>query len=113
MVAPTPRVRAYDYTKLWDRTGTDRYRLTYSRSERTEDAAVVAACEDGRNVAVVFSTSRARPLPDRWLGVPVVDGDVTDWRVGDPDGVIVGLRAKGRARDRRHLGGFVVDAATL
>jgi hypothetical protein len=42
-----------------------------------------------------------------------VDGDVTDWRVGDPDGVIVGLRAKGRARDRRHLGGFVVDAATL
>jgi len=113
MVAPTPRVRAYDYTKLWDREGTDRYRLTYSRSERTDDAAVVAACQDGRNVAVVFSTSRARPLPERWLGVPVVDGDVTDWRVGDPHGVIVGLRAKGRARDRRYLGGFVVDAANL
>ena len=112
LVAPRPRVRAYDYTKLWARdpaaTGA-RYHLTLSRSESTPDADVVAACADGRNVAVAFSTTAKAALPRTFLGVRVIDGDRSDYRPADPSGVIVGLRAKGRARDRRYLGRFVVD----
>jgi hypothetical protein len=78
-------------------------------SGRTTDEAIVAACEAGRNVAVVFARTPSQSLPRTWLGIRVIDGDDTDWRPGDPDGVIVGLRAKGRARHRRYLGGFVVD----
>lgn len=115
LLEPRPRVRAYDYTKAWGRVGADRYRLTYSRSELTPDADVVAAVESGRNVAVAFSTTRGQALPTRWLGCRVIDGDETDYRPGDPAGVIIGLRAKGRARDRRYWGpsGFVVDVGAL
>jgi len=111
MVGPRPRVRAYDYTKTWDRTGTDRYTLTYSRSERTRDVDILEAVGGGRNVAVPFTTARGRRLPRRYLGIPVIDGDMTDYRVTDPAGVIVGIRAKGRARMRAYRnGGFVVNA---
>ena len=110
LVEPIGRIRAYDYTKDWARVGTDRYTLTYSRSEITPDADVITAVESGRNVAVAFSTARTRALPRTYLGLPVIDGDTSDYRPGDRAGVIVGLRAKGRARMARFRGGFVVDA---
>lgn len=111
IVERRPRLRAYDYTKAWQRTGTDHYRLTYSRSERTPDSAILAATDSGRNVAVPFTTAPGRPLPRTYLGVRVIDGDETDYRVTDPAGVIVGLRAKGRARMSRYrTDGFVIDA---
>jgi hypothetical protein len=48
----------------------------------------------GGNVAVVFRGG----LPETWNGYPVIDGDVTDVRYLDPRGVVVGLKAKGKAR---------------
>jgi hypothetical protein len=47
-------------------------------------------------------------LPETYLGRPVIDGDEHDLRFLDPSGVVVGLRAKGKARKQR--GGFVVAA---
>lgn len=107
-----PDVQFYDYTKVpqpWKRHGGahGNYHLTFSRSE-SNDLACRAALAYGVNVAVVFSTPRGRRLPETWHTYRVVDGDTSDLRFLDPRGVVVGLRAKGRAR--RDTTGFVVPA---
>jgi hypothetical protein len=107
-----PQITFYDYTKVprpWERT-LPNYVLTFSRSE-TNDTDCFDALAHGVNVAVVFDTKRGEALPTSYYGVPVVDGDITDLRYLDPRGVVIGLRAKGRAR-RDHKG-FVVKVATL
>lgn len=90
----------YDYTKWTTRESGERYRLTYSASERTTDTTIIRWLEHDRNVAVVFSTKKGQPLPDTYLGREVIDGDATDSRWHDPSGVVVGLRAKGLMRHR-------------
>jgi hypothetical protein len=54
-------------------------------------------------VAVVFRNK----LPEAWKGFPVVSGDESDLRFLDPKGHVVGLIAKGKAKQDRS--GFVVD----
>ena len=85
----------YEYTKNWDTKALDHH-VTLSRSELTTDSQIVEAVSQGRSVAVVFSTKRKQPLPTTYLGLPVIDGDISDDRTRDPKGCIVGLRAKGR-----------------
>lgn len=107
IAARFPTVTFYDYTKLpraWERE-TANYKLTFSRSENNE-SDVLDAMAHGLNVAVVFSTGKGKALPATYLGRTVIDGDVSDLRFLDPRGVIVGLRAKGKAR--RDASGFVV-----
>jgi hypothetical protein len=58
----------------------------------------------GANVAVAFDRT-----PAEWCGRKVVDGDEHDARFVDKRGVIVGLKAKGKARQDRS--GFVVRLA--
>jgi hypothetical protein len=107
-------VTFYDYTKIpgaW--TGTERIRYTFSRSEENE-IECARALSVGVNVAVVFDTPKGLPLPARYTlrgkTYSVIDGDAHDLRFLDPPtGIIVGLRAKGRAR--RGVGGFVMQAA--
>lgn len=77
--------------------------LTFSRSE-TNETQCREILKAGGNVAVVF---RAR-LPAEYLGHAVIDGDQHDLRQLDPQGVIVGLKAKG-AIARRDRTGFIVD----
>lgn len=97
----------YDYTKILpDRYQTPQIHYTFSRSESNE-ADCRRALRRGTNVAVVFSTKKGTPLPAEYLGTRVIDGDAHDLRFLDPVGVVVGLRAKGRAR--RLTGGFVVQ----
>jgi len=55
------------------------------------------------NVAAVF-----HKVPETYLGRPVINGDETDLRFLDPKGVIVGLKAKGKAK--KDTTGFVVSA---
>jgi len=111
MAARFPEVQFYDYTKLpraWERR-TANYHLTFSRSEKNWRGALSdaeQAARHGLNIAVVFSTRRGQPLPSYFLGRLVIDGDKHDLRFLDPRGVIVGLRAKGRAR--KDTTGFVV-----
>jgi hypothetical protein len=106
-------VQFYDYTKVpkpWERTRhAPNYALTFSRSESNE-VACADALRNGVNVAVVFSTRKGQPLPATWQGVKVVDGDIDDLRfLDEKGGVVVGLRAKGKARRPEVQGGFVVQ----
>ena len=95
-----PGVRAYDYTKHADRgQGSDRYRLTYSVSERPGSVAEgLSAIARGGTATVVLDVAKGSPLPTAWAGgVRMIDGDAHDDRASDPRGVWIGLRAKGRA----------------
>ena len=93
----------YDYTKVaanlsrvpaW-------YDLTLSRSERNAQD-VQTALENNHKVAVVF----AGKLPATYLGHPVVDGDAHDLTFLHRGPIILGLKAKGRAK--KDDTGFVV-----
>lgn len=89
--------RRYAYTK-WSpaqRPGYEGLRLVYSASERLADLDIVAYCQQGHTVAVVFDVVKGTALPETWHGIPVVDGDETDDLFEHPLGVIVGLRVKG------------------
>jgi len=86
----------YDYTKRANRTTPAGYHLTFSLAENNDsDAAQWLA--GGGNVAVVFDTKKGQPLPAEFMGHPVIDGDLSDYRPADPSPCIVGLRAKGDA----------------
>lgn len=101
IMAAFPNVQFYDYTALPNRRDLPaNYHLTFSRKE-DNDFNVMRAIAGETNVAVVFNK-----LPDTWLGVRVVPGDETDLRFLDPKGVIVGLKAKGKAK--KDNSGFVV-----
>lgn len=106
-----PRVRFYDYTKRPNRKNLPRnYKLTFSLAENN-DAHASEAIQNGMNVAVVFDVKRNHPLPRYWGFYRVIDGDVHDYRPADPRGVIVGLRAKGKAIG--DVSGFVRHARTI
>lgn len=116
-------VQFYDYTKDVTRidewavreTLPHNYHLTFSHSE--EDLNNSLYCLSiGVNVAVVFATKVGHPLPKTWQGYEVIDGDEHDLRfmnqryrksvdidgremiVHDYKGVVIGLRAKGKAK---------------
>jgi hypothetical protein len=97
-----PHVRFYDYTKYQFRKieGINNYSTVFSRTEKT-DGIAVDKLNRGENVAVVFDQ-----LPEQWQGFKVIDGDIHDLRFLDPRGVVVGLKAKGRAK--KDASGFVV-----
>jgi len=102
-----PDVQFYDYTK--HRTRRDipaNYHLTFSRSEDVTLEECVEMIDSGTNVAVVFDVPKGQPLPETFMGRPVVDGRVTDLRFLDPKGVWVGLSALGRGKS--DTSGFVV-----
>ena len=64
---------------------------------------MTAVRDTGINAAVVFRDK----LPKTFKGLPVIDGDKDDLRFLDPEGVVVGLKAKGKAK--RDKSGFVID----
>lgn len=114
VIRRNPNVQFYDYTKVEDRILEysrgelpANYHLTLSRSEINEDFCRVAIRKGWANVAIVFRVKKGHALPKTWWGYPVIDGDKHDLRFTDPKGVIVGLRAKGRAM--KDKSGFVVD----
>jgi hypothetical protein len=96
-----PTLQFYDYTKVLGRkvAGIDNYHLTFSAADGN-DSDVARAIEQGMNVAVVFDK-----LPDTYMGKTVFNADDTDLRFLDPKGVILGLKAKGRAK--KDESGFV------
>jgi hypothetical protein len=117
-------VQFYDYTKSAPRMRRylagkmpSNYHLTFSWSgTNASDCADIL--QRGGNVAVPFSTRKGQALPELWSipGVAfkrhrVIDGDKTDLRFLDPQGVIVGLRAKGKAK--HDASGFTVTAVNV
>lgn len=102
-----PRTVFYDYSKLPDRHGWLRpnYRVCFSfDGHNWEDAERILRA--GGTVSVVFyddspgakcgKAAHRQELPASFRGWHVIDGGKTDWRPGDPKGVIVGLRLLAR-----------------
>ena len=105
-----PDVQFYDYTKLENRIVGQQlpanYHLTFSRAEDNDHK--LDAVLEHTSAAVVFSGE----LPSKWRGYPVIDGDEHDARFTDAGaGVIIGLRAKGKAR--HDSSGFVVQSEII
>ena len=107
-----PEIQFYDYTKIVKRAYKKlpaNYHLTLSYSAANPEyaASVVKAVQDtGVNMAVVFRDKDT--MPKTFMGFDVIDGDKDDLRFLDPQGVVVGLYAKGKAK--HDTTGFVVDA---
>jgi hypothetical protein len=107
-----PQVIAYDYSKRWDRVPQPNYHLTFSVSDNTSNQQIVEKLEQGFNVAVVFKVLHRQnakiqePLPETFLGYPVIDGDKRDTRYEDAPGSVIGLRVKGK-KLWEHPGRFV------
>jgi hypothetical protein len=101
-----PDIVWYDYTKNPKFALISRdlpyYNVTFSRSE-DNNLECLDMLDSGVNVAVVFKKN----LPKKYMGFDVIDGDSTDARFLDPKGVVVGLRAKGKAKYDKT--GFVVN----
>jgi len=99
-------IEFYDYTKIisrMDKYKDTRYDLTFSRSEDNDDK-VEQCLSNGHRVAVVFDN-----IPTMYKGYKVIDGDANDLRFLDEQGVVVGLKAKGKARKSDN--GFVIRGA--
>jgi len=106
-------LRFYDYTKnpvKWHRynmmsrhslKGVN-YTLCFSRSECNNDETLRVLAKGG-TVSVVF---RNEELPTTWHGFKVVDGDKRDDLMLDVRNVVLGLRAKGKAK--KDASGFVI-----
>jgi hypothetical protein len=97
-----PMTQFYDYTKVRGRKveGIKNYHLTFSQADGNEADADWAMSKN-MNVTVVFDK-----IPAEYKGRPVFDADDTDLRFLDPKGVVLGLKAKGRAK--KDTTGFVV-----
>jgi len=92
-----PTVQFYDYTKVLGRKvkGIANYHLTFSKAENN-DSDVAEALLQGMSVVAVYDAIPA--------GVP--SADETDLRFLDPKGIMLGLKAKGRAK--KDYSGFVI-----
>jgi len=98
-----PTVQFYDYTKIPTRKVEQHknYHLTWSYSEANMKYANLFD-KIAYNIAVVFNGD----MPIHFKGREVVNGDETDLRFLDKQNVIVGLKAKGKAR--HDMSGFVI-----
>ena len=98
-----PDIQFYDYTKIPTRkvSHIKNYHLTWSYSEANPK---YTAWYDkiAYNIAVVFNGA----FPIYFKGREVIDGDESDLRFLDKQNVIVGLKAKGKAR--HDMSGFVI-----
>jgi hypothetical protein len=92
-----PTTQFYDYTKVLGRKVSQypNYHLTFSKADGN-DADVAEALMQGMSVVAVYDA-----IPD---GVP--SADETDLRFLDPKGIMLGLKAKGRAK--KDYSGFVI-----
>ena len=90
-----PDAQFYDYTKSSKKMELNipNYQLTYSYTGKNDKAAM-ELINNGKNVAVVFNVAKNQPLPNKFNGYKIVDGDKTDYRPDDENNVVVGLRFK-------------------
>jgi hypothetical protein len=92
-----PNVQFYDYTKVLGRKvkHLPNYHLTFSKADGN-DSDVAEALLQGMSVVAVYDQIPA--------GTP--SADETDLRFLDPKGIMLGLKAKGRAK--KDYSGFVI-----
>ena len=105
-----PDIQFYDYCASLQRACArnlpKNYYLVFSRKSNN-DRECIKALRKGVNVAVVFSKV---PVGKKLWGYKIIDGDLSDLRfLENPNrtkAVIVGLKAKGKARS--DMSGFVI-----
>lgn len=101
-----PHIQFYDYTKSYSRVVNNtlpNYHLTFSRAETLENQLYASeVLKQGFNVAVVFEGE----LPATFEGYEVINGDEHDLTFLHKKNVVVGLKAKGKAK--KDMTGFVV-----
>lgn len=112
-----PEVNFYDYTKSYLKFENmpKNYHLTYSYTGRN-----IEQCKQllsvGHNVAVVFKVKHEIELPKYFMNHIVINGDLTDFRISDAKGIIVGLKFKriaNRINEAKVLNScFVIDPLT-
>ena len=106
-----PAIQFYDYTKVYNRVAKSwpsNYHLTLSYSEANveyADNVLKYSTKYNANIAVVFRDKNK--IPKVFKGRPVISGDADDLRFLDPQGVVVALYAKGKAK--KDMSGFVID----
>ena len=112
-----PEVNFYDYTKNANKFNDkpSNYHLTYSFTGKNESLCK-KLLKQGHNVAVVFNVKNATELPKYFMNHEVINGDLTDARFLDGNGVIVGLKFKriaNRENEKKTLNSvFVVNPLT-
>lgn len=96
----------YDYTAILSKAlkykNNPNYIVTFSRKENNWNECITAL-QNGVNVSAVF----ANELPKTYKGFKVIDGDKADDIMLKHKGVILGLRAKGKAK--KDKSGFVIQ----
>ena len=112
-----PDIAFYDYTKNINKFINKplNYHLTYSYTGRNE-----LQCKEllskGFNVAIVFKVKHEVELPKYFDNYRVINGDLTDYRIDDAKGIIVGLKWKriaNRVNEKKVLNScFVIDPIT-
>ncbi len=94
----------YDYTKIKTRylkfidgKFPTNYTLTFSRSENNEKDCL-EALKKGGACAIVFENLK-KAIKTGYLGIPVCNGDLHDYRIHDKPGKWIGLSFKGNKKD--------------
>lgn len=104
-------IHAWDYTKdfqrAWEWRQEGLFTYSYSGTQASFDRAL-ELLDYGANVSVVFRTGRNEPLPMKWEGYRVIDGDEHDLRFLDGPRTVVGLRLKGTNNSKAQAGRFAV-----
>ena len=95
--AQFPTIQFYDYTTVLGRkvSHIENYHLTFSKADGN-DADVAEALMQGMSVVAVYDE----------IPADVPSADETDLRFLDPRGIMLGLKAKGRAK--KDYSGFVI-----
>jgi hypothetical protein len=90
-----PDIQFYDYTKSVSKFNNkpDNYHLTFSYTGRNWNACK-AVLAQGYNVAMVFNVKKESDIPAMYDNYKVINGDLSDYRVKDGKGIIVGLKWK-------------------
>ena|ERR1035437_6508089 len=90
-----PEVSFYDYTKNVNKfeNKPSNYHLTYSFTGRNWSICEILLSQ-GYNIAMVFNVKDETLLPAMFNGYKVINGDLTDYRIDDAKGIIIGLKWK-------------------
>jgi len=101
-------VYIYDYTKnpvvlMGDGMVGSKYRAVYSVHEKSDLARVRSFLARGGTAAIVTNRKKNGAVMESFLGLKVVDGDLSDDRYHER-GVWVDLAAKGKARNMPDVG---------
>jgi len=111
-----PDITFYDYTKNVKKfiNKPDNYHLTFSYTGRNWNQCINVLAQ-GYNVAMVFNVKNETEIPAMYKGYEIINGDITDYRVDDAKGIIVGLKWKriaNKENERKVLDScFVVNPA--